>query len=61
MQAHDKNNSLERKAIKDSLVSHQIHMESAIVTEEMIDQETQLQQRYHKAWLAEEEYWRLKS
>eukprot|EP00253_Pinus_taeda_P002140 PITA_02140 len=55
------NLTTERKAIKDSLASHQTHMESTIVTEEMIDQETQLQQRYHKACLAEEEYWRLKS
>ena len=36
-------------------------MESAIITEEMLDQETHLQQNYHKACLAEEEYWRLKS
>lgn len=30
-------------------------MESATITKEMIDQETQLQQSYHKAFLAEEE------
>lgn len=36
-------------------------MERAIITEEMMDQETYLQQSYHKARLAKEEYWRLKS
>ena len=36
-------------------------MEHAIVTEELLDQEAHLQHRFHKACLAEEEYWRLKS
>jgi ribonuclease HI len=36
-------------------------MENASLTKELIDQEAQLQQCYHKACLAEEEYWRLKS
>lgn len=50
-----------RKAIKASLASHQTHMENAIVTKELLDQEAHLQQCFHKAYLAEEEYWRLKS
>ena len=49
------------KNIKASLASHQLQMENAIVTEELLDQEAQLQQSLHKAFLAEEEYWRLKS
>ena len=50
------NPATERKAIKVSLASHQSHMEHAIVTEEILDQEAHLQQCYHKACLAEEEY-----
>lgn len=52
---------IERKTIKVSLATHQTHMENAIVTEELLDQEAHLQQCYHKACLAEEEYRRLKS
>eukprot|EP00253_Pinus_taeda_P017362 PITA_17362 len=55
------NPTSERKAIKASLATHQTHMESASITEEILDQENKLQQSYHKACLAEEEYWRLKS
>eukprot|EP00253_Pinus_taeda_P009185 PITA_09185 len=36
-------------------------MEKDTITKEVLDQESQLQQRYHKACLAEEEHWRLKS
>lgn len=54
------NLATERKVIKSSLASHQSCMESAIITKEMMDQEINLQQRYHKACLAKEEYWRLK-
>eukprot|EP00253_Pinus_taeda_P019942 PITA_19942 len=55
------NPDTERKYIKASLVAHQICMVNAILTKELLDQEAQLQQCYHKACLAEEEYWRLKS
>ena len=36
-------------------------MENVTITKEVIDHESHLQQRYHKACLEEEEYWRLKS
>ena len=55
------NLATERKTIKAALVSHQNGMENAGLTKDLLDQETQLQQRYHKACLAEEEYWKLKS
>lgn len=54
------NPDTERKSIKDSLSSHQSHMENAIVTEELLDQEAHMQQCFHKTCLAEEECWRLK-
>ena len=50
------NPASERKSIKASLAFHQSRMENAIVTEELIDQEARLQQSFHKACLAEEEY-----
>jgi hypothetical protein len=55
------NPATEKKSIKATLVSHQACMENAPITKELIDQEAQLQQCYHKACLAKEEYWRLKS
>ena len=36
-------------------------MEKDIIIEEVIEQESHLQQSYHRACLAEEEFWRLKS
>lgn len=55
------NPAKERKKIQSSLDTHQIQMEDADITNEILDKEAYLQQRYHKACLAKEEYWRLKS
>lgn len=41
--------------------THQLQAEKADITKEILDKEAQLQQNYHKACLAEEEYLRLKS
>jgi len=41
------------------LTSHQKHMENDTITKEGLEQESHLQQCYHKACLAEEEYWSL--
>ena len=38
-----------------------MHLENAEITKEVLDREEELQQRFHKACLAEEEYWRQKS
>ena len=50
------NPATEIKIIKASLASHQLQVENAIVTEELLDQEAHMQQCLHKACLAEEEY-----
>jgi hypothetical protein len=51
----------ERKKIQRILENHHLQAETADITKEILDKEAQLQQNYHKACLAEEEYWRLKS
>lgn len=49
-----------RKTTKAALVTHQNDMENAMPTKDSLEQESLLQQQYHKACLAEEEYWRMK-
>lgn len=51
----------ERKKIQRTLEFHHLQAEKVDITKEILDKEAQLQQNYHKACLAEEEYWRLKS
>lgn len=55
------NPTTDRKYMKASLASQQKSMEKDTITKEVLKQESHLQQCYHKACLAEEEYWRLKS
>jgi len=55
------NPTTDRKSLKTLLDTHQKSMENVTITKEGIDHESHLQQRYHKACLAEEEYWRVKS
>lgn len=43
------NPDIERESIKSALISHQTCMENTILTKELLDQEAQLQQCYHKA------------
>lgn len=51
----------ERKKLQRTLEIHHLQAEIADKTKEILDKEAQLQQSYHKACLAEGEYWRLKS
>lgn len=55
------NSATDRKSMKATFASHQKSMENDTITKEGLEQESHLQQCYHKACLAEEEYWRLKS
>jgi ribonuclease HI/exonuclease III len=55
------NPASERKQAQASLELHQLQTESAEITKEILDREAELQQKYHKACLSEEEYWRQKS
>ena len=55
------NLATERKIIKRSLAVHQLQVEDVVITDEILEKEAHLQQSFHKACLAEEEYWRLKS
>lgn len=50
-----------RKTTKAALVAHQNDMENEMPTKDSLEQESLLQQQYHKACLAEEEYWGMKS
>jgi hypothetical protein len=58
---HLPNLATKRKKIQSALELHHLHSEDAEITKEALDKEAQLQQNFHKAWLAEEEYWRKKS
>ena len=51
----------ERKKLQSQLDAHHLLSEEAYVSKEILDKEVQLQQQYHKACLAEEELWRIKS
>lgn len=55
------NLTTERKKIQSTLDTHQIQVEDAVITKDILDKEAHLKQNFHKACLAEEEYWRLKS
>eukprot|EP00253_Pinus_taeda_P011135 PITA_11135 len=46
----------ERKNLQCSLENHHLHAETADITKDFLDKEAQLQQNFHKACLAEEEY-----
>eukprot|EP00253_Pinus_taeda_P035967 PITA_35967 len=50
-----------KKKIQSSLELHHLQLQETEITKEDLDKETQLQHKFHKACLAEEEYWRLKS
>eukprot|EP00253_Pinus_taeda_P022216 PITA_22216 len=52
---------VDRKLIQSELEKQHLHLETAEITKEELDKESQLQQKFHKACLAEEEFWRLKS
>jgi len=54
-------NPATEKKFQSSLKLHHLQLEETEITKEDLDKETQLQQKFHKACLAEEEYWRLKS
>eukprot|EP00253_Pinus_taeda_P032845 PITA_32845 len=43
------------------LENQHLHLETAEITNEELEKEAKLQQNFHKACLAEEEYWRLNS
>eukprot|EP00253_Pinus_taeda_P003795 PITA_03795 len=55
------NPAAERKNLQNQLDAHHLLSEEAYVTREILKKEVQLQQHFHKACLAEEECWRLKS
>ena len=55
------NPATKRKKIQSSLELHHLQVEETEITKEDLDKEKQLQQKFHKACLVEEEYWRLKS
>jgi len=46
----------ERKKIQCTLEIHHLEAEKSNITKEILDKEAQLQQKYHKACLAKEEY-----
>jgi exonuclease III len=51
----------ERKRIQETLERHQVVMEEAQVTQELLNQESEIQRKYHKICREEETYWRIKS
>ena len=55
------NPAVERKKIQECLKIHQTRSEDEEITKEILVKEADLQQKLHKASLAEEEYWRVKS
>jgi hypothetical protein len=58
---HLPNPATERKKIQSTLELHHFHSKDAKITKEALDKEAHFQQNYHKACLAEEEYWMQKS
>lgn len=55
------NPTVERKEIQSALEKQHLHLETTEITKEELDKESQLQHKFHKACLVEEELWRLKS
>ena len=51
----------ERKRIQKELERHQLVLEEFLVTPALLNQEAELQRKYHKACREEESYWRVKS
>jgi hypothetical protein len=51
----------ERKRIQKTLERHQLIMEEAQVTQELLSRESKIQSKYHKSCREEETYWRVKS
>jgi hypothetical protein len=51
----------EKKEIQEILEKHQVVMEDAQITQALLNQETELQSKYHKICREEEAYWRVKS
>jgi ribonuclease HI len=50
-----------RRKFRKSLEKHQAVMEDAQITQELLNQESDLQRKYHKICREEEAYWRVKS
>eukprot|EP00253_Pinus_taeda_P027391 PITA_27391 len=50
-----------KEKIQSELERQHLHIEIAEITKDELEKEAKLQQSFHKACLAEEEYWRLKS
>eukprot|EP00253_Pinus_taeda_P004161 PITA_04161 len=55
------NPAAERKKSQIELENQHLHLQIVEITKEELEKEAKLQQNFHKACLAEEEYWRLKS
>eukprot|EP00253_Pinus_taeda_P015950 PITA_15950 len=55
------NPATERKKFQNSLETQHLHLEATEITKEELDKESQIQQKFQKVCLAEEEFWRLKS
>ena len=55
------NSAEERKKIQSELERQHLLIETVEITKEELEKEAKLQQSFHKACLAEEEFWRLKS
>eukprot|EP00253_Pinus_taeda_P003930 PITA_03930 len=55
------NPTVERKKIQECLEIHHLKSENEEITKESLDKEVELQKKFLKASLAEEEYWRVKS
>eukprot|EP00253_Pinus_taeda_P022851 PITA_22851 len=55
------NLAAERRKTQSALERQHLHIQTAEVTKEELEKEAKLQQSFHKACLAEKEYWRLKS
>jgi hypothetical protein len=51
----------EKKKIQETLERHQAVMEEVQVTQELLNQESEMQRKYHKICREEETYWRIKS
>lgn len=55
------NPAAQRKKIRIELENQHLHLEATEITKEELEKEVRLQQSFRKAYLAEKEYWRLKS
>ena len=55
------NQAVERKKLQECLEIHHLNSENEEITKETLDKEADLQEKFLKASLAKEEYWRIKS